>query len=142
MCTWYRRATVFLKEKDGTNQHFVAKFVTEFSIFGLYSAIDKFIKSLRQRFENEFISTPEKLKFLRCDVSKTDCANTMRMPENFQRVKLIDPTSSQTANVDKKTYRYLTSIYQSLAEPVLFFGQAAIPQASLVASTIQQSFVV
>lgn len=118
---------------------FAAKFVDDFHIAGVIRTIDQFFKALDEAFTLRKVERGHEPKFLGCTIKRqNNDAITLTIPEYMERIKELDIGKGRRQELLAPANSADTHEYRSFAGTLLYFGQAVLPQASFIASKLQQ----
>ncbi len=129
-----------VKDHQGTLSLIVAKVTDDFLIAGEIESINHFAKELGNRFEIGKYVVDKPFTFNGCDLSQTSLGTiTLSMENYFARIKPIELSRTRKKEQGEKATDNEVTMLKSLAGIVNFLGGGALPQASFVASWMQQS---
>lgn len=111
----------------------------DFQIAVTDTSIRLFLKQINLKFKMGSSSVGRELKFLGCDIRVLpDGSVDMSMDQYLKRIRLIQISRERRSAPNHLADAPERSEYRCLAVTFLYLGQAVMPQASMVASRMQQ----
>lgn len=128
-----------LRGAKGAINLLVAKVVDDFFITGPEVGIQRFFDHLNRSFTLGSQSIGRELKFLGCNIHVlSDKSVRVSMSAYLDRVRSVQISKERKTRPEIQVDDRERSEYRSLAGVLLYLGQAVLPQASFVASRMQQ----
>lgn len=125
--------------ENGLVSLLVAKTVDDFLIAGQPQDIESFIKALSARFVVGNIEVGPRFTFNGCEIERdANGVVSVSMDEYRKRLKPLPLSRERRREREAKASDREEKEYRSLAGTLLYMGNAVLPQASLVASRMQQ----
>lgn len=117
----------------------ITKVVEDFLIVGTDSAVLDFLYHLDTRFKPGQIGRGSTLKFLGCHLTTTKDGDTeISMKDYLKQIQPIPLSKSRRNETSDKDDSSEIHAIRSLADTMLYLGQAILPQAYMTASKMQQ----
>lgn len=128
-----------VKDRHGTLSLIVAKVTDDFLIAGAIDDINNFANELGNRFEIGKFVLDRPFFFNGCELSQTPSGTiTLSMAKYLLRVKPIELSRTRRKEQAERATQTEVSMLKSLAGVVNFLGSGALPQATYIASWMQQ----
>lgn len=132
---------LFLKRaEDGSISMLLAKVTDDLLISGKTDVLKNFLQQLTKKFKVSKSILDSQIDFNGCRITQDEEGNiTMDMKKYVDSIQSLDITRSRRKEANDKATEKEYDDYRSLAGSLMWAGNGALPQASFVASSMQQT---